>query len=44
MLRPVPQAGDAVLIGTMSVLLGIVASLYPALRVVRIKPLEALRR
>ena len=43
-LAPVPLADDIVLIGLMSVVLGVVASLYPALRIVRIKPLEALRR
>lgn len=43
-LVPVPLADDIVLIGLMSVVLGVVASLYPALRIVRIKPLEALRR
>ena len=43
-LTPVPLAGDIVLIGGMSVVLGVVASLYPALRIVRIKPLDALRR
>ena len=43
-LTPVPLAGDIVLIGGMSVFLGVVASLYPALRIVRIKPLDALRR
>ena len=44
LLQPVPLASDILLIGAMSVVLGIVASLYPALRIVRIKPLEALRR
>ncbi len=44
LLQPVPLMGDVVLIGIMSLVLGIVASLYPALRIVRIKPLEALRR
>lgn len=44
MLQPVPLVSDITLIGAMSVVLGIVASLYPALRIVRIKPLEALRR
>ena len=43
-LTPLPLADDIVLIGAMSVALGVVASLYPALRVVKIKPLEALRR
>ena len=43
-LVPVPLADDIVLIGVMSVVLGVVASLYPAMRIVRIKPLEALRR
>ena len=43
-LVPIPLADDIVLIGLMSVVLGVVASLYPALRIVRIKPLEALRR
>ena len=43
-LVPVPLADDIVLIGVMSVFLGVVASLYPAMRIVRIKPLEALRR
>ena len=43
-LVPVPLTDDIVLIGLMSVVLGVVASLYPAMRIVRIKPLDALRR
>ena len=43
-LVPVPLADDIVRIGLMSLVLGVIASLYPALRIVTIKPLEALRR
>jgi ABC-type antimicrobial peptide transport system permease subunit len=42
--KPVPLAGDVVLVAGLSLLFGVVASLYPAWRVVKIKPLEALRR
>ncbi len=43
-MRPVPLVGDIVLVATLSLLFGVLASLYPAWRVVKIKPLEALRR
>jgi ABC-type lipoprotein release transport system permease subunit len=43
-MRPVPLAGDIVLVATLSLLFGVLASLYPAWRVVKIKPLDALRR
>ncbi len=42
--KPVPLAGDMVLVAGLSLLFGVLASLYPARRVVKIKPLEALRR
>ncbi len=43
-LRPVPVAQDMALIVALSLGLGFIASLYPARRVVKIKPLEALGR
>ncbi len=42
--KPVLLAGDMVLVAGLSLLFGVLASLYPARRVVKIKPLEALRR
>ena len=42
--KPVPLVGDMVLVAGLSLLFGVLASLYPARRVVKIKPLEALRR
>ena len=44
MLKPMPLGSDIALIAAMSLVLGVVASVYPALRIVRIKPLEALGR
>ena len=43
-LMPRLMVADLVLVGGLSMLLGVVASLYPAWRAVKIKPLEALRR
>ncbi len=43
-LRPVARVDDIMLIVVMSLVLGLVASLYPARRVAKINPLEALRR
>ena len=43
-LIPIPQLADMALIGAMSMALGLLASLYPARRAVKIKPLEALGR
>ena len=43
-LTPIPQLADMALIGAMSMALGLLASLYPARRAVKIKPLEALGR
>ena len=43
-LKPIPQLADMALIGAMSMALGLLASLYPARRAVKIKPLEALGR
>ncbi len=43
-LRPILLVEDVVLIAALSLVLGVAASLYPAWRVVRIKPLEALGR
>ena len=43
-LIPIPRLADMALIGAMSMALGLVASLYPARRAVKIKPLEALGR
>ncbi|MXX30631.1 MAG: FtsX-like permease family protein, partial [Gammaproteobacteria bacterium] len=44
LLRPVPLFDDVLLIALLSLGLGVVASLYPAWRAIKIKPLEALRR
>ena len=44
LLRPVPLAEDVLRIAVLSLGLGVVASLYPAWRAIKIKPLEALRR
>lgn len=43
-LVPVLVPGDLVLVAGMSLALGVLASLYPAWRAVKIEPLEALRR
>jgi ABC-type lipoprotein release transport system permease subunit len=43
-LVPIMRVADLVLVATMSMALGLLASLYPAWRATRIKPLEALRR
>ncbi|MDP6374906.1 MAG: FtsX-like permease family protein [Pseudomonadales bacterium] len=43
-MYPHPQADDFVLVAFLSMLLGVFASLYPAWRATKIKPLEALRR
>ncbi len=43
-MKPVPLVGDFILVASLSLTFGILASLYPAWRVVKIKPLEALRR
>ncbi len=43
-LQPVPRLADVLLVVSLSLALGVVASLWPAWRVVKIKPLEALRR
>ena len=44
LLRPVASAQDIALVVVLSLALGALASLYPAWRVVRIKPLQALGR
>ena len=41
---PVLQTGDVLLVAGMSLVLGLVASFYPARRAVKLKPLDALRR
>ena len=41
---PVIRAGDVVLVAGLSLVLGLLASFYPARRAIKIKPLEALRR
>ncbi len=41
---PVLAVGDVVLVAVMSLVLGLVASFYPARRAVKLKPLDALRR
>jgi lipoprotein-releasing system permease protein len=43
-LVPIMRVADLVLVATMSLALGLLASLYPAWRATRIKPLVALRR
>ena len=43
-LKPIPRLADMALIGAMSMALGLLASLYPARRAVKIKPLQALGR
>ena len=43
-LKPVPRLADMVLIGALSMALGVLASLYPARQAVKIKPLQALGR
>lgn len=44
LLVPRLEAGDLLLVAGLSLVFGVLASLYPAWRAVRIKPLEALRR
>lgn len=44
LLVPRLLPGDLLLVGAMSLGLGVLASLYPAWRAVKIEPLEALRR
>lgn len=44
LLKPVFQASDFVLVASLSLVLGILASLYPAWRAVKVKPLDAMRR
>jgi ABC-type lipoprotein release transport system permease subunit len=44
LLVPKLMVGDMVLVAAMSLFFGFFASLYPAWRAVKIKPLEALRR
>ena len=41
---PVLAWGDVVLVAGLSLLLGVLASVYPAWRAVKIKPLDAMRR
>ena len=43
-LVPVLEWGDFVLVAYLSVILGVLASLYPAWRAVSVKPLDAMRR
>jgi len=43
-LVPMLRGADIGLVVTMSLVMGVLASLYPAIRAVRIKPLEALGR
>ncbi len=43
-LIPVLEWADFMLVAYLSLILGVVASLYPAWRAVRVKPLEAMRR
>jgi len=43
LLTPVLLVEDLILVGSLSLGLGVLASLYPAWRVVKIKPLDALR-
>jgi len=44
LLVPKLLVEDLVLVASLSIFFGIIASLYPAWRAVKIKPLEALRR
>ena len=44
LLVPRLLVADLVLVASMSLFFGILASLYPAWRAVKIKPLDALRR
>ena len=41
---PVMQVGDVILVVALSLVLGLLASFYPARRAVKLKPLDALRR
>lgn len=41
---PVMQAGDVILVVVLSLVLGLLASFYPARRAVKLRPLDALRR
>ncbi len=43
-LVPRLLVGDLVLVAVMTVIFGVIASFYPALRAVKIRPLEAMRR
>ena len=43
-LQPVLLGKDVLLVALMSIALGVLASFYPAWRVIKIKPLDALRR
>jgi ABC-type lipoprotein release transport system permease subunit len=43
-LQPVLLGQDVLLVAAMSIILGILASFYPAWRVIKIRPLDALRR
>jgi lipoprotein-releasing system permease protein len=43
-LQPVLLGEDVFLVAVMSIILGILASFYPAWRVIKIRPLDALRR
>lgn len=43
-LVPVMLVSDLVLVASLSLILGVLASLYPAWRAVKVNPLEALRR
>ena len=43
-LQPVLLSEDVFLVAVMSIILGILASFYPAWRVIKIRPLDALRR
>ena len=44
LLVPRLLPGDMLLVALLSLFFGVLASLYPAWRAVKIKPLEALRR
>jgi ABC-type lipoprotein release transport system permease subunit len=43
-LVPRLLVADLVLVAIMTVIFGVIASFYPALRAVKIRPLEAMRR